>query len=219
MLSDLRSVNRDQCDENVSFTAQERRDLDKDANLYSLIRTCEHLERGFVNGSIPQDVYERHCQQLLAQFNTIRTALRSQQLDVSEFIRQHNMDCPLAVERLLGTGIAATKLHQMGSVADLSNESLYVFETSQHLTTVMDTLKLNMRSIDELVPPFKEMLSSFSKIGSLPADLDGLEKCKEWLYTLNAMSAADELNDAQARQFSMDLENCYNAFHKWLREK
>lgn len=217
MLSDLRNANREG-DENVSFTAQERRELDKDANLYSLIRTCEHLERGFVNGCIPQDVYERHCQLLFAQFNTIRTALKSQQLDVSEFIRQHSMDCPLAVERLLGTGIAATKLHQM-SVTDPTNESLYVFETSQHLTTVMDTLKLNMRSIDELVPPFKEMLSSFSKIGSLPADLDGLDTCKDWLYTLNAMSAADELNDAQARQFSMDLENCYNAFHKWLREK
>jgi len=215
MLSEFANTGND---ENVSFTVQERRKLDKDANLYSLIRTCEHLERGFVNGSIPNDVYEKHCDQLFAQFSTIRTAMRSQQLDVQEFIRQHNMDCPLAVERLLGTGIAATKLHQV-SVSDPANESLYVFETSQHLTTVMDTLKLNMRSIDEVVPPFKEMLSSFSKIGSLPPKLDGLDTLKEWLYTLNKMSACEELNDAQARQFSMDLENCYNAFHKWLREK
>lgn len=218
MLSELRGTLNNNADEDTSFTAAERREVDKDANLYSLIRTCEYLERAFVNGSLPGEFYEKKCADILTQFKTLQTALKSHHPDISQFMKQNNMDCPLAAERLLGTGIAATKLHQQGSI-DANNESLYVFESSQHLTTVMDALKLNMRSVDELVPPFKEMLSSFSKISSLPPDLDGLDKLKEWCYTLNRMSASDELGEVQARQFAMDLENTYNAFHKWLREK
>eukprot|EP00397_Hematodinium_sp_SG-2012_P049388 GEMP01056945.1.p1 GENE.GEMP01056945.1~~GEMP01056945.1.p1 ORF type:complete len:216 (+),score=62.10 GEMP01056945.1:101-748(+) len=215
MLSELGS----HAEETVSFSAQERRELDNHCNLYSLIRTCEHVERGFVNGNLPSEIYERQCAELLAQFKTLQKALKHDHPDITQFIRQHNMDCPLAQERLLGTGVAATKLHQGMNRIDPANESLYVFEASQHLTTLMDALKLNMRSVDELAPPFKEMLSSFNKISSLPAALDGLEKITEWLYTLNKLAAADEISEPDARQFAMDLEMVYNAFHKWLREK
>ena len=89
----------------------------------------------------------------------------------------------------------------------------------KHLSTLIDSLKLNMRNVDDLFPPMKEMMGSFGKIPNLPPDLDGRDKMGAWLTTLNQMAADDTLSDAQSRQFTMDLEVFYAAFYKWLKNR
>lgn len=201
-------------------SVNERREIENLANLFSIITAVDHLERAFVDGSIPNEEYEKQCTQLIAQFQVLRQALKDRYPDVKVFMEDQGMECSLAAERLLGTGLAATKLYQSSQTKDdAANDSLHVFETSQHFITLMDALKLSMRAVDEILPTLKELQSSLTRIPSLPPNLEGAEKVMQWLRTLNNMRASEDLDEDQARQLAMDLENAYTAFHKWLRER
>ena len=65
---------------------------------------------------------------------------------------------------MVGTGVAATHLYSVGgqTPAGGGGDSLLVFELSQHFVTLMDSLKLNMRAVDELHPTLKELQSTIS---------------------------------------------------------
>ena len=205
--------------QSVELTAAEKHQQTNEANLFSLLRTVESLERSFVNGSVKAEDYEKHCSQLIAQFRVAERALKD--MTIEEFIEEHHIDCPLAQERLLGTGVAATHLYNVGGESRPSHaggDSLLVFELSQHFVTLMDSLKLNMRAVDELHPTLKELQSTVSKIANAEK-LDGIDKIMQWLKKLNALRAHDVLTEDDARQMGMDLENAYTSFHKWLREK
>ena len=204
----------------VELTAAEKHQQTNEANLFSLIRTVESLERAFVNGSVKAEDYEKHCSQLIAQFRVAERALKD--MTIEEFIDEHGIDCPLAQERLLGTGVAATHLYNVGGESSrhshAGGDSLLVFELSQHFVTLMDSLKLNMRAVDELHPTLKELQSTVSKIANAE-QLDGMDKIMLWLKKLNSLRAHDVLTEEDARQMGLDLENAYTSFHKWLREK
>jgi ESCRT-I complex subunit VPS28 len=194
------------------LSTAEKRALEPDANLYSVLVTVEHLERAFVNGLVNEKDYEAECQKLIAQFKVIQNARKGQ--SVQSFILEQHVDCPLAVERLLHSGMVATRMYAAG---DAEKESLYVFEASQSFVTLMDALKLNMNAVDEVLPHLKELRTSLAQL-QLP-ELDGIPKIEEWLRNLSQRPAADELAEAEARQFSMDLDTAYSSFHHWLKDK
>lgn len=54
------------------------------------------------------------------------------------------------------------------------------------------------------------------KVDGLPNDYEGIGKAREWLVTLNAMRAADELSEDQARQLLHDLDTSYSGFFRYL---
>ncbi|CEM25716.1 unnamed protein product [Vitrella brassicaformis CCMP3155] len=202
--------------ETVVLTPEETRSLQHSANLYSIIRTVEHLEKAFVNGWVMEQDYERECMSLIAQFKTLQRALKDKYPDIREFLDEYDLDCPLATDRLLESGVPATKLYATGQAASKA-ESLLVFELSGHFITLLDAVRLNQRAVDEIQPLVSELVSSLNRVGSLPHDMAGIQKVKEWIYTLNRMSATDELSDSQSRQLSMDVENAYSAFRNWLQ--
>nr|XP_031360052.1 vacuolar protein sorting-associated protein 28 homolog [Lonchura striata domestica] len=80
----------------------------------------------------------------------------------------------------------------------------------------MDKLRLEIRAMDEIQPDLRELLETMTRMSSLPPDFEGRLKVNQWLQTLSAMSAADELDDAQVRQMLFDLESAYNAFNRFL---
>ena len=82
-----------------------------------------------------------------------------------------------------------------------------------------DFLQLNMRAVDEILPELKNVISAVNKISGLPESLEGRDKMKSWLLTLNQMAADDSISESQARQFAMDVETFYAALYAWLREK
>lgn len=211
MLSEL-AMGRD---EPVSFDTRERKGVENLANLFAVIRTVEALERAFANGSVETAEYEKNCQQLIAQFKVVRSALKGQ--SVEEFIAEHQMDVPLAQERLLKTGVAATQLYDTGSRT--KGHSLQVFEVSTHFMTLMDALKLNMRAVDEIVPTLRDLVGSLSKMPQGPDGVANVDKVTQWLVTLNGMKASDEISEDQARQFMMDVEAAYHSFEKFLRSE
>ena len=90
-----------------------------------------------------------------------------------------------------------------------------VAETVQYFITAMDSLKLEMKAVDQLQPLLVDIVSNLNAIPSM-TDFAGKEKIISWLTILNSMDASDELNSNQTRQLLFDLESAYNSFYKSL---
>lgn len=86
----------------------------------------------------------------------------------------------------------------------------------QLFITLMDKLRLEIRAMDDLHPELRDLVDTMNRLSILPSDFEGRQKVAEWLSTLNAMQASDELSEAQVRQLLFDLESSYAAFNKVL---
>lgn len=200
-----------------AFTAKERQEVNTLANLYSIIRTVDHLERAFVTGAVPAEEYEKHVTPLIGQFRTMQNALKDKYPDMRVFLQEQDIECPLAAERLLGSGVAATKLNQFQNV-DKSKESIAAFEVAEYFITLNDALKLGQRAVDDILPLLRNLQAAMTAIPSLPT-LPELQKVTTWLTTLNGMRASDSLDEDQSRQLSMDIEHAYTTLRNWLQQK
>ena len=203
-------------------STRERRKYDDMADLYALIKTTEKLEKAFGRDAISSEAYESACLRLISQFKASEGALQRDGTVASadEFMTEFKMDCPRARERLLRLGVPATILSQSaGSQGDaLADSALRVAECVQHFITAMDALKLDQRAVDEVQPLVSDLVSSLTRVPNAPCR-QGLETLARWLQDLNAMRAAQEISEDQARQLSFDLDNAYSEFHRALRAK
>jgi len=201
-----------------TLTAQERKDANMLAELHSILITTEHLESAFVRGSLSNQEYERHCIQLIAQFKTLQTGLRSKYPDIRVFIHEEGLNCPLAEERLLGKGMAATAFFHGNAQTKGGKESLACFEASEKFITLSDALKLKLTAVDDLLPLIRDLQTSIVSIPNLPP-LHGIDRVPNWLAKLNNMQAADQLNQGDCRQLALDIELGYNSLRSWLQDK
>ncbi|XP_008642611.1 PREDICTED: vacuolar protein sorting-associated protein 28 homolog, partial [Corvus brachyrhynchos] len=109
------------------------------------------------------------------------------------------LDCPLAMERI-------REDRPITITDEKGNLNRCISRTFSLFITVMDKLRLEIRAMDE----------TRTRMSSLPPDFEGRQKVNQWLQTLSAMSASDELDDSQVRQMLFDLESAYNAFNRFL---
>ncbi|CAK4071361.1 unnamed protein product [Aphanomyces euteiches] len=198
-------------------SAKDRRMYEDLSDLYAIIKTTEHLETAYVRDAISPDEYTEACTKLISQYKTAETALRNagHLVSIEAFLTHYRLDCPRAVERLVRLGVPATVVHNTTST---SADAVNVAQTVQHCITLMDSLKLNVRAVDEIQPLLSECMGSLTKVKGLPPTFEGRLKLEQWLRVLNAMRASDELDDDQTRQMSFDLERAYTGFMSFLNK-
>lgn len=126
---------------------------------------------------------------------------------------KYRLNCNLAKKRL-DSGINATVEHGSG---DKENSSYIILETTQHFITAMDSLRLNLRSVDELQPLLKALVEALNKQSII--EFDSKKKILTWLIDLNNMRATDELAEEQVRQLLHDLDNAYNEYGSAIKTK
>jgi len=198
----------------LATTREKKTQFDQLADLYSIIIATEHLEKAYVRDAVAQDAYTDACKKLIAQFKTLKEALG--EADVYNFNAKWSLNCNAAANRFK-VGVPATTFHGASKPSgEDSKREIHVFHAVQHFITAMDSLKLEMKCVDELHPGFSELLESLNKLPELPPDHVSKTKVQQWLVTLNSMKASDELPEDKIRQMSMDLEIAYNAFHKFV---
>ncbi|KAI5068170.1 hypothetical protein GOP47_0016515 [Adiantum capillus-veneris] len=185
--------------------------FDNYADLFTIIKTTEKLEKAYVRDVISPAEYEPACTKLIAQFKTLWKSLKDTVPDVERFMNAFKMDCPAALNRLLVSGVPATVEHK-GALSSESGSAVAVAECVQNYITAMDSLKLNMVAVDQVHPLLLDLLSSLNKVLLLPADFEGKVKTRDWIAKLNRMGASDELNEQESRQLLFDLDSSYNAF-------
>ncbi|XP_024400197.1 vacuolar protein sorting-associated protein 28 homolog 2 [Physcomitrium patens] len=189
---------------------REREMYDNFADLFAIMKTTEKLEKAYVRDLVSAKEYEPACSKLIAQFRTLKMALKNCVLDVERFADTYRMDCPAALNRLLVSGIPATVEHK--SASSDAGTAAAVAECVQIFITAMDALKLNMLAVDQVHPMMSDLILALSKVPQLSPDFVGKVRVKEWIARLNKMGASEELTQDQARQLSFDLEMSYNGF-------
>ncbi len=196
-------------------SSRERQAYDDQATLYAIILATEHLERAYSRDAITQQEYVQECNKLISQFRLAeKAALPKLNMTTEKFMELYQMDCPRATERLLSMGVPEPI--RTGTGQDVA---VTVAKTVENFITAMDAVKIETRFVDELQPLLSDLMDSLTKLPDIPDDFKPNDKVKKWLQTLNGMRAVDEISEEDSRQLSMDLDNAYTEFTRYLKSK
>ena len=78
----------------------------------------------------------------------------------------------------------------------------------------MDKLRLSIKANDQLQPDLRELIDVMNRLSSLPPDSEAKSKIQKWYTQLQSMSASDEIDEEQSRNFLLDLETAWYAFNQ-----
>lgn len=118
-----------------------------------------------------------------------------------------------AATRGAGSGVpesAGTGGTALGSGAGVSAAATNIVTVSESFITLLDAIKMNILSKDTLHPLLVETIQAANKVTD--RDFENKGKIVQWLITLNAMRAADELDAEQARDLHFDMTAAYEGF-------
>ena len=172
------------------------------------------LERAFTNGLVTSDEYEKNCNQLMTQFNVIKLALKDVYSDLERFVDEYDMNVPFAKARLFGSQIAATRIYHQGGSDSSKAEVVHILESGQNFVTLVDSLKLELVHVDDILPLLRELSQSLAGVTSLSSNFEGKDIVQKWVTKLNQMKANDKLEESDTRQMSLDLDAAYSLFHR-----
>lgn len=180
--------------------------------MFAVINTLQNLEKAYIKDLVPAAEYTSQCSKLLVQYKAAFRQVQGREFpDVETFMRKYRLDCPAALERIREQKPIAIK-------DDKGNKSKTIAETVALFITILDKLRLGIKSMDELYTDIKDLSDSLDRLSDLPPNFEGKARISNWLTTLSGMSAADELDDAQVRQMTFEIENVYTEFSKTLRD-
>ena len=91
-------------------------------------------------------------------------------------------------------------------------------QCTQNFITLMDSLQLNVKTVEALLPGSIALIETLDKVDAVPPDFSFKEKLRAWVQKMNGMRAVDELNESDEREFLLELETSYQAFHRCLEE-
>lgn len=215
----------------VIVVPSERHFVDYLADMYAAILCLERLERAHNRDLVPSDEYSRTLDKTLSRIKTIEnqlnvaasSGLRYSGLD--DFLQTYGVSqaCGAARARLIETArqqaerIAEREKQQNAAELQKSMPTgpnpTSVLQAAQHFITLMDCLKLNQRSTDQLYPLIQDLLNAVRRVHP---QFDQLPRLTNWMTLLDSMKASDELNDEQVREFLFDVDRGYNAFYRYL---
>jgi ESCRT-I complex subunit VPS28 len=191
------------------------------ADLYALIKTTEKLEQAYIRETISAEIYEEKCKNLISQFKTSWTPLKHDIPDIRKFLRQYDLDAPLAVTRLVESGMPATLEHGTGrgSSQKAVPTGALVAEATQNLITLTNAIAMQMKAVDQLYPEVQAAAESLGRVSQLPPNSPIKTRITEWLRKLHALPASHELDDEGLRQLGHEVQCSYNEFMELLREE
>ena len=212
----------------VTVAPAERHFVDYLADMYSAVLCLERLERARNRDLVSQDEYASTLSRTLERVKTIEaqlgvaaaSGLRYSGLD--DLLQTYGVaQCTGAAQaRLIAQARAAAEKDAASTSAaaaaalpqPLVNPTS-VLQAAQHFITLMDCLKLNQRSTDQLYPLILELVAAVKRVHP---QFDQLARLEGWLKLLDSMKASDELTDEQLREFIFDVERGYQAFYRYL---
>mmetsp|Transcript_11596 Transcript_11596/g.16081 ORF Transcript_11596/g.16081 Transcript_11596/m.16081 type:complete len:228 (+) Transcript_11596:222-905(+) len=198
-------------------TTAERQKIDQMADLYSLIKTVDHLETAYTRDAVSEEKYTDACKKLISKFKTLKAACSQLVPNIDNFITEYHMDCKAAGNRLLRVGVPATVEYGSATSKDKeANDQKYVFEAVQTYITTLNGLELDMRDVDQLHPNLSNLMASLNKVKKLSEDHLAKVKVKEWLVKLNEKPASYRLTDDELRQMTFELQTAYDNWYRTI---
>mmetsp|Transcript_5787 Transcript_5787/g.7805 ORF Transcript_5787/g.7805 Transcript_5787/m.7805 type:complete len:110 (+) Transcript_5787:273-602(+) len=109
-------------------------------------------------------------------------------------MEQYNIQHCQSAKSLLKSGAS----NYRGEETD-RNLAQRVFDITTKFMQPLDVIALDIRSIDELLPPMREVMLALQAYPNLPADYQGLQTVTTWVNKLSTMKASDELTEEDCR--------------------
>jgi len=200
-------------------SSKERKDIEELGTLYTIIRVTEALEAAYNRDAIQREQYAEECTKLISHFKSTESALiaAGHIANAADFMAVHQIDCPRAADRLIKYGVPATVLHASHTTQGEGGNAYLSSQATQSFITLMDSIRLEQRAVDDIKPLMVTLCSSLGKVTTLPPNFEGSVKMSLWLQKLHQMRAVDEISDADARQLLMELDSSYAAFVEVLQ--
>jgi len=197
----------------LSRNAWEREKYDNLADLFSILTTLQHLEKAYIRDAVTAKEYTAACSKLLVQYKAaFKLAQGHEECGTLEnFVRRYKLDCPAALQRIQEDKPITIR-------DDKGNTSKCIADIVAVFITVMDKVRLGLKTADELQEDVRDLMATMNRLSIIPTNFEGKEKIQFWIDKFSGMTAADELDEEQARQFTHDLETSYNAFNRLLHE-
>ena len=223
------TINLDQ-EVKLTDSSSERDLLDSLAELYSIIRTLDGLEKAFQKDALSEVEYTSLSTKLIKQYSHILAdkSVDSEFQDLDTFLRTWDLSCPRAAETLR-TGLPRTdtfsqahNFSQNQSQSQISGDNSgkigvsgnvsgsLILAATENFITFLDALKLNYVTKAALHPLLSEVIQSVNKVTN--QDFEHRGKIIQWLITLNQMRTTEELSEEQAGDLAFDMEQAYNGF-------
>lgn len=210
-------------DEEVKFTstASERDLLDSLAEVYSIIRTLDGLEKAYQKDALPEHSYTEMCSKLIKQYQAILSDKNVERefSDLDSFMREWDCRCPRAAETLRA-GLPNTQVSAISAaggnfshgtpVGGNNPSGAVILAATENFITFLDALKLNYVSKATLHPLLSDVIQSVNKVTE--RDFEHRGKIIQWLIKLNQMRTTEELSEEQAGDLAFDMEQAYNGF-------
>lgn len=207
-------------DEEVKLadTPAERDLIDSLAEIYSIIRTLDGLEKAYSKDAVTETEYTEMCSKLLKQYKLILTDENVSRafVDLDTFTQKWDIECPRATDRLrvgltfTDVQAAQTPVAQNTNSSNTQPSGALILAATENFITFLDALRLNMVSKSSLHPLLSDVIQSVNKVTD--RDFEHRGKIIQWLITLNQMKTSEELNEEQARDLAFDIEGAYNGF-------
>jgi len=208
-------INQDE-EVKLADSSLERDLLDSLAELYSIIRTLDGLEKAYQKDALPENEYTSLCTKMIKQYQSLLSDSNVERefKDLDSFMREWDITCPRAAETLRAglprTSTYAPQAPQQHSAQSAGPSAGVLMAATENFITFMDALKLNYVSKSTLHPLLSDVIQSVNKVTD--KDFEHRGKIIQWLITLNQMRTTEELSEEQAHDLAFDMEQAYNGF-------
>ena len=81
-----------------------------------------------------------------------------------------------------------------------------VFDITTKFIAPIDVLALDIKSVDDLLPPLRDVQQALQAYPNLPADYQGLPTVTVWVNKMSTMKAHEEISEEDARQLKFELD-------------
>ncbi|ODV97696.1 hypothetical protein PACTADRAFT_37568 [Pachysolen tannophilus NRRL Y-2460] len=193
---------------------------------------------------VDNDNYTKSVSRLINQYNLAlkNEEVKKSFVNLDSFFQKYDICCPLAKQRL-EIGVPATIEHSFLGQDDSSRVSLAsgnganngnntgangggnnnnvsisakaVAEATGNFITLMDAVKLNYRTKDQLHPLLSDLVTCTNKVLK-NGEFEGRSKIIQWLIKLNNLDINERLSDDDSKEFLFDLDNAYKGFYACL---
>ena len=216
----------------LAHSASERDQIDSLAEIYSIIRTLDGLEKAYQKDALPERSYTDMCTTMIKQYQAILSDKNVEREfgDLDRFMEEWDIQCPRAAQTLRA-GLPRTEIYahagQQNQIQNVMREGqgnggggmgngtvqptgATILAATENFITFLDALKLNYISKPTLHPLLSDVIQSVNKVTD--KDFEHRGKIIQWLITLNQMRANEELSEEQAADLAFDMEQAYNGF-------
>lgn len=193
--------------------SRERERFDNNAEVYSIVKTIQTLEKAYSKDFIKPAQYTPACSRLLSQFKVAFRLVQHEFKDFDTFATRYRLgDCQAAIDRI-------TEDRPITIKDDHGNQQKLIVDITSLFLTLDDNIQLEITNVDQLMPNLKSLVISLNRLSMLPENYEGKKRVTEWLNKLKLMSISESLTPEDARQFSFDLQAAFDEFRDFIENK